>query len=464
MSLLDPLMRYFRSNPAPLPTLTAPTIGTLLPGESPPRTTEAGFRTTPEQQLELMYLRMEPSFVLRNTINEIREMDQRDPRVKKIHERTARAACKGGLMLKVSPQAETVKRLWDNYHRRLELLRREKLESDMRGALMEGNLPIQWVIDLDSSRVIRGVRMPTETIKPLVGANGQFEDPAAAYQQWDWLGGKAIAKFPLWQLNLVRIRPDNYDNWGSFGRPYLDATRTVWRQLVMTERDLVVRRHTRAPQRQVHVLEGATDAELQTYEQNHRSKQGLVTTDYYLNRKGGVTGIAGDAELDQIADVSYLLDTFFSGAPAPKALFGYLGDTARDVLADLKQDYFDELDALQDNVSFIYELGFRLELLLHGINPDAEDFSVQFAERKTDTPNQRADLALKHQALGVPRPMVWSAAGLDPSEVQKHIDAAGENYDPYPGAAGGAGRPQPRVSITPGNRPKGESATSVSNT
>lgn len=463
MSLLDRLMTLVRPSPAALPAVNTPTIGNLLPGESPPNTTEAGFRTTPEEQLELLYLRMEPSFVLRNTILEIRDMDQRDPRVKKVHERTARAACKGGLMLKCSPQAETLRRVWHSYHRRLELHRREKLESDMRGALMEGNLPIQWVIDRDSKRVIRGVRMPTETIKPLVGGNGQFLDPAEAYQQWDWLRGVAMAKFPLWQLNLVRIRPDNYDNWGSFGRPYLDATRTAWRQLVMTERDLVVRRHTRAPQRQVHILEGATEAELQRYEQNHKSKQGLVTTDYYLNRKGGVTTLSGDANLDQIADVAHLLDTFFSGAPAPKALFGYTGDVARDVLADLKQDYFDELDALQDNVSFVYELGFRLELLLHNINPDAEEFSVQFAERKTDTPNQRADLALKHQALGIPRRLVWSAAGLDPAEVQKHVDAEGEDYDPYPSAAGGRGMPQPRVSITPGNRPKGESATSVSN-
>ncbi|MGR4613016.1 hypothetical protein K8Q95_27310 [Escherichia coli] len=34
--------------------------------------------------------------------------------------------------------------------------------------------------------------------------------------------------------------------------------------------------------------------------------------DFFLNKKGSVTSVSGDANLDQIADVSYLLDTFFA--------------------------------------------------------------------------------------------------------------------------------------------------------
>src|SRR3546814_19565574 len=100
---------------------------------------------------------------------------------------------------------------------------------------------------------------------------------------------------------MVRIRPDNYDNWGSLGRPYLDATRAVWRQLTMTERDLVVRRHTRAPQRLVHVLEGADKPTLDAYENSTKAKQGLVQTDFFLNRKGSVTEVPGDTNLDEHA-------------------------------------------------------------------------------------------------------------------------------------------------------------------
>lgn len=142
-----------------------------LPGEPVAGSTEVGARTTPNEMLELMYLRMEPSFMQRQVIADIRDMDQRDPRVKKIHERTARAACKGLLRLEIAPGNATITRLWQDYQRRCELDNPQKLESDMRGQMMEGNLPMQWVADLERGAVIRGIRMPTETIKPLVGLN-----------------------------------------------------------------------------------------------------------------------------------------------------------------------------------------------------------------------------------------------------------------------------------------------------
>src|SRR3546814_8414995 len=74
--------------------------------------------------------------------------------------------------------------------------------------------------------------------------------------------------------------------------------------------------------------------------------------------------------------------------------------------------------------SYVYELGFRMELLMKGINPDAVDFDVNFAERRTDSPNQRADLALKYQALGVPPNMVYETAGLNPAQVREQIGRA----------------------------------------
>src|SRR3546814_12490398 len=90
-------------------------------------------------------------------------MDEKDPRVKKIHERTSRAATKGGLRLRIKPSEKRVISIWSDFERRCELFRREKLESDVRGAMMEGNLPIQWVVDFDANSILHGVRMPTET-------------------------------------------------------------------------------------------------------------------------------------------------------------------------------------------------------------------------------------------------------------------------------------------------------------
>lgn len=435
-----------------------------LEGERTPGDSEIGRRPTPENLMRYLYRQMWVDPELRQTILDIRTMDKADGRVKKIHGRMARTAIKGGLRLDTSSGNKKLLRLWSSFYKRLKLDRREKLESDCRGLVMEGNLPMQWVLGPDG-RVIAGVRMPSDTIIPQVGANGMFLDPAAAYQQYDLTTGLSVATFALWQLSLVRLTPDNHDDYGCMGRPYLDAQRAVWRKLRMTEEDLVIRRRTRAPQRLAHVLKNASKEAFDTYKAEVEKDKDEISTDFYVQGEGSVTAVGGDENLDQIADVVHLLDTFFAGAPAPKGLFGYVGDLSRDILEDLKQDYFDEIDSLQDTLAYAYHLGFRLDLLLQGINPDDMEFDVIFAERRTDTPNQRADLALKYQAMGASMETVFDSAGLDPGkEKQKLIDQA-EDDDPYPDVfpEEGAGK-APKVSVTPGNARKGESATTVSTT
>lgn len=458
MSIIDTLLRR---RPAPAKATPA----TDLPGEATPRTSEVGFRPTPENRLKYLYRLMWADPELRQRILDIRAMDIADPRVKKIHRRTAAETIKGGLRLSCSSNNEALIKGWRDFSHRLRLDRREKLESDARGLLMEGNLPMQWVLGPDR-RVIQAVRMPSETILPVVTDTGVFKDAAAAYEQYDLATGTRLATFGLWQLTMGRLGPDNYDDHGSLGRPYMDASREVWRKLRMTEEDLVIRRRERAPLRTSHVLEGATREELDTYRASVEDDQKDITTNYYLNRKGAVTAIQGDANLDQIADVAHLVDTFFAGSPAPKGLFGYVGDLSRDVLEDLKRDFYEEIDSVQDLIADVYRVGFELDLLLQGINPDACDFEVLFAERKTETPNQAADRALKLQALGVSRETVFETAGLDPKLERTRMDQQIEDGDPYPDPnnigpsqdAPGA----PRVSITPGNARKKESATAIS--
>ncbi len=436
-----------------------------LPGEDARPSTEIGYRTTPENATKYLYRLMWVDPDLRATILDIRRMDATDPRVKKVHRRTASATVKGGLRLRLrSGSAPRVERAWLDFVRRVGLGRREKLESDARGLMMEGSLPMQWVLGPEN-RVVRGLRMPSDTILPKVSAAGWFQDPRAAYEQYDLTTGTRLATFALWQLSVARLCPDNYDDHGSMGRPYLDATRTIWRKLSMTEEDLVIRRRMRAPLRMVHVLEGATEDQLDDYRKRVEQDQAQGnTTDYYLNKKGAVTAAQGDAALDQIADVAHLLDTFFAGAPAPKGLFGYVGDLSRDILEDIKQDWYDEIDALQDTLSQVYQLGFELDLLLAGINPLDHDMSVVFAERRTETPNQAADRALKYQAMGASRQTVMETAGLDPAQEKGRLEDESDETNPYP-QPGAVGAPPggPRVSITPGNRPKGESGTAITN-
>lgn len=425
------------------------------------RDTELGRRPTAENSLIYQYRQMWVDPALRAAILDVREMDAADGRVKRIHSRIARDTVKGGLVFtQPSPRRELLK-LWKEFAYRLQLHRVEKLKSDARGLAMEGNLPLQWVIDKDLN-VTAAVRMPSESILPNVNEGGRFKDVAEAYWQVDVNTGAKLASFPLWQLLVCRFDPQSFDDMGAMGRPFLDSSREVWRKLRMTEEDLVIRRRHRAPLRLSHILEGASKDDLDIYRADVEKDKGEITTDFYSNKKGSVTAVQGDATLSDIGDVVHLLDTFFAGSPLPKGLMGYTDGLARDILEDLKRDYYEEIDTFQDTLAFAYSEGFRLQLLLKGIVPDPEEYTISFAERRTETGNQLADRMLKWKALGVPQDVVDEEMGFNAQVMQKRRDEAAKQNDPYPAGAGSIGGTG-KVSITPGNAPKGESMTSISN-
>lgn len=420
---------------------------------------EKGVRVAGDEAIKRLYANMWLDTERRAMVQTVRDMDRRDGRVKQIHNRLARDCIRGGLVLQVNEKAssEVLKREWRAMQGRLQLEMSEKLKSDARGFVMEGNLALQLVLN-DRQDVVAAIRMPSETLVPMTDIGGRFTNPAAAWEQRDVMTGTTQASWAAWQMSVARLDPDNFDDLGSMGRPFLDSCAHVWQKLVMTEEDLVLRRRMRAPLRMAHVLEGADDTALSAYRQQVEGERGEITTDYYLNKRGGVTAVQGDATLGDIGDVVHLLDTFYAGSPAPKGLFGYTEGMARDILEDLKRSYYDEVDGLQDAMAASYTVAFRIHLLFKGIDPDVGEFTLRFAQRRTETPNQVADLALKYMSLGLPDDMVYADMGLDPDYVRdKRIEQA-ERSDPYPPAAQGAGG---RVNVTPGNAPKGESATAI---
>ncbi|MBI5920272.1 MAG: hypothetical protein HY847_01335 [Betaproteobacteria bacterium] len=437
--------------------------GPLLPNETDSNNTETGMLATPENSLKYMYSVFWVDPAVRQAILDIREMDRLDGRVKRIHARIAKDAIKGGLVFTQPKGNAALRRLWNDYARRLQLGNPVKLKSDARGMAMEGNLPLQWVLD-GSANVVSGVRMPADTLIPNVDKNGRFKDVRRAYVQMDTVTGVELAAFPLWQLTLARFDPDSFDDMGALGRPFLDASRTTWRKLRMTEEDLVIRRRQRAPLRMAHILENPPDGFLEAYRKANEQDMQSINTDFYIKGKGDVRAIQGDANLDQIADVVHLLDTFFAGGPLPKGLMGYTDGMARDILEDLKRDYYDEIDLVQDTQAFAYQSGFELDLLLRGINPDPGEFTIKFAERRTETPNQTTDRALKWAALGMPKGLIFEELGFNADEIRERLIEEAKAGNPYPNPnAIGPAPAMPDVKVTPGNAPKGESATNIGN-
>jgi hypothetical protein len=270
-------------------------------------------------------------------------------------------------------------------------------------------------------------------MRPNVDEAGAFRDPQKAYFQIDTFTGRRLAEFPRWMITHVGI-DSNPDDPGDLGRPLLDAARTKNKQLNMTEEDLVIRRRMRAPQRLAHVLEGATKDEIAEYkEMNKDSLENPleVTSDFFMNKKGAVTAIGGDASVDKIEDVHELKSDFYVSAGVPKELAGYLGKITRDVYDDAIAEYYELLEDVQESLADAYEEGLKLQMLLAGMDPEGYRFDLKFMGRKVESPNQLTDRMLKKQALGVPPPMIWSEMGEDPEKVMDERDKWAARSDPY---------------------------------
>lgn len=420
--------------------------------------------------IDTMRLSMQPSHSLREKIRAIRQWDKDDTRVKKIHNRMARDCVRGGVVLDWSgPDHEKINRLYDDFQTRLKLNDIAKLKSDARQFCVQGNLALQWVFDPVAKCVARCLSMPVDTLVPNTTTTGEIASPLAAYFQVDPITGKTLATFAQWQLSIVRLDPDNYDDAGSLGRPYLDAVETSLQQLKMTEEDLVIRRRMRAGLKNLFSLKGANEDHLEKFDNQLKTKMGDIAADYSTNSDATVHSVGGDANLDQIGDISHLLNTVFAGAPGPKSLFGYTEETSRDILEDLKKDYYEEIDELQDTIAVAYHQGFILELLLHGIDPAAHEFQVKFMERRTESRNQKADLGLKLQAMGASMKTVFKTAGLNAEAEQKLLaderkKGITQNKDNDPdGAHDSNVGNKPTLTITEKNAKKNESATDISN-
>lgn len=432
-------------------------------------TREQGARVAADVAMQRITRLMWVDTERRALVHSVRNMDRLDGRVKLIHGRTASDMIRGGLVMQTTSPLLT--REWSAFQARLQLNNWEKLKSDARGLVTEGNLALQMVLQDDANGIGAAVRMPSETLVPITDVSGRFSDPGRAFEQRDVMTGERLASFSAWQMALGRLDPDNWDDLGSMGRPMLDACVSTWRKLTMTEEDLVLRRRMRAPLRLSHVLEGATPDEVARYQQTTDAVKGEICTDFYSNRKGGVTAVQGDATLGDINDVLHLLNTFYAGTPLPAALQGYTDGVNRDVLEDMKRQYYDTIDGLQDAAAGVYAFAFRVHLLLRGVDPDPDEFFLRFAKRRAESANQIADLSLKWQALALPDEHIYREMGLDPEKIRAMKIAQARSTDPYPNPMRinpapaeppASARADTRVSITPSNARQGESATSVS--
>lgn len=333
----------------------------------------------------------------RGVVTECRAMVADDPRPEQVLLTLARDVMKGGFALDVSgDRAETALEVANALVERLGLATR--LDDWVRLTLRDGDSFLEVGVT-DAGLVAEVTRKPTLEMVRNSNTYDRFDDAARAFF-WSSMPGIALGTdsdvvwFAEWQMVHARWL---HDEGSKYGRPMFGAARKSFKRMTQGELDIAVRRKTRSGLRYLHVLEDASAAELEAYKVANRAALDdpfAAVSDFFMNKRGGLQAIQGDAHLSEIEDVLHHVDTFGVASPVPLELIGYGRNLNRDVLEQKKEQYEETLDQVRAWVvaEFIRPLIER-QWLLAGIWPDGLTLDVVWKQKRQATPTDLAEMA-----------------------------------------------------------------------
>ena len=334
----------------------------------------------------------------RSVIGDCRAMVAEDPRPKQVLATLARDATKGGFTLQLGgPRAAQAQAAADELFARVRLLTR--LDDWARLTFRDGDTFLELGVTA-RGEIVQITRKPTQEMYRYSDDFDRFYDPAQAFY-WtahptytDTPPGDALF-FPEWQI--VHARWDR-DEGSRYGTPMLASARKAYKRMTQGELDIAVRRKTRAGMRYVHVLDGASQAEIEAYKAANAPALDdpyAAVADFFFNKAGGLQAVQGDARLSDIDDVLHHVDTFGVASLVPLELIGYGRNLNRDVLEQKKEQYDEALGSVRGWLEWelIRPLLERQWLLL-GIWPDDLEIDLQWKAKKEPTTTDLKDLAV----------------------------------------------------------------------
>lgn len=365
----------------------------------------------------------------RSLLRDLDRMVKRDTRLDRANYVFANAATRGGVTVSVdfarNPKVQKAAQLVIDT-----LMKECKINSHLAGwartSIRDGDLFLNVIAEMNpdgqTARIARIKALPAISIERQDDMTDSFPDIRKAFVQIDPITRQEIQSFPLWSINHIRWK---YEPGERYGRSQYFSGRESWHKLQMMEEDLVVRRRTRAVQRRVHVV-GSKDApgsetEINKYKALNAlddPKNAKTTTDYFTNGIGDVKNLEGDAHLDHIADVNYLLENVMIGTGVPLHILGFGRNVNRDIVDDQRKTYKEDVEGLQD----LLEHGdpgpfsglraiFNMALALAGINPADVTVNVRWTQLDVLTFNEMVTNVNELRA-SQPIPMVSRKTGL----------------------------------------------------
>lgn len=372
----------------------------------------------------------------RSLIKDSRKMYGDDSRIEGIINTLARDAVKGGLIVKVKKASDPAKaqRVADEMISRLHLLTR--LDDWVRLTLRDGDSFLENSVDGDFF-IQEVTRKPTLEMNRNSNEMDRFDDPLRAYwwgeASWAGLIPKEAIWFADWQIVHARW---GHDEGSRYGKPLFSSGRTSHKYTIDGERDVWVRRKTRAGMKFVHKITGDKTKVQEYIEQNKDTlnNPNAAIQDFFGNVE--VAAIQGDARLSEIGDIQHHIETWATGSPVPLTLIGYGKDLNRDILEQKKEQYDEAKEEVSRWVAdqFARPL-LELQWLLQGIWPGGMEYSLTWGSKKVITPEDLLNVARAGQQfrlLGWPDEIVVEILvpfipGLDGERLLKAMEALKAN-------------------------------------
>lgn len=359
----------------------------------------------PVQAAPDLYARFKVGQGRTEMVRDVRRMYKEDTRASGIIEALARDATRGGFTLTVSegserPRAQAVA---DELVQRLGLFQR--LDDWSRLTFRDGDSFLE--LGVDRAGLIQLVtRKPTLEMHRNSNAHDRFEDPTRAFWwsevPWSEPGRDAIW-FADWQIVHARW---GHDEGSRYGRPLFASGRKAFKRIEEGERDIAVRRKTRAGMVYVHKVPGGADA-IEAYKaQNTKALNNLTDPVREFIGNVDLTTLQGDSRVAEIGDVEHHIETWAIGAPVPLASIGYGKNINRDILKEKQEQYEDALDSVAEWVTDqLVQPLLEMQWLLQGIWPAGLAYEVRWQSKKSlsaETLKSVAEAALKLKAMQWP--------------------------------------------------------------
>jgi len=356
----------------------------------------------------------------RQVVERCREMYTTDARAKGVLQTLARDMTRGGFAVSI-PEDLGAEEIATALAKRLNLGTR--LDDWTRLALRDGDTFLEvGVAEVGSARfeIAAVTRKPTLEMHRNSNRFDGFDDVAKAYWWADALtGATGVPRDAVWfaDWQVVHARWD-HDEDRRYGNPLFASATAPWKRVVEGEKDIAVRRKTRAGMKYVHKFPPATDeTAIKSYREINKDALDspfAAVADFFGTVD--INTVQGDARLADIGDVQHHIRTWWLASPVPMSLLGYGHDLNRDVLQKQKEQYDETLPVLQTWVTdqLVRPL-LELEWMLHGIWPAHLDYEVQWKRKQTLTPEALAKLAdatLRLRAMGFPDAVVVELLGL----------------------------------------------------